>query len=427
MKAGICFPPSACRWSLLVLAVSLPLLGGADWTRFRGPGGSGIAEDTGVPTEWSSDKNIAWKTAMPGFGASSPITLGDQIFVACYSGYGLDEDEPGDMADLKHHLLCVNRADGKILWEKVTPGLATDQEYVRFMPLHGYASASPVTDGKAVYAFFGCAGVYAYDLSGKSLWHASVGEGIHGWGSGTSPILTDDAVIINASVESGSIVALDKATGEQKWKFEGIKESWSTPLVVKLPGGGQELVVSMHSKILGLDPATGEQLWECAGVPDYVVPAVIADDQGVVYVTGGRKPTTVAIRTGGRGDVSETHVVWHLKETGKVPTPLLYDGHLYWVSNMGFATCVDAKTGEMVYKERLEGVGRVYASLVLADEKLYAVSRENGAVVLAASPRFRELGRNELADDTSVFNATPVVSNGQLLLRSDKFLYCVGK
>ncbi len=409
--------------------LSLTLFAGADWTQFRGPHGAGVADDTGLPVTWSATENVVWKTPLPGFGASSPITLGERIFLTCYSGYALDRDDPGRQEDLVHHVVCLDRASGKILWGRTSkasvPVAAYDGGQVN---LHGYASGTPVTDGQAVYAFFGRSGVRAYDLGGEPLWHVNVGEGTHTWGSGTSPILAGDLLIVNASIESKSVVALNKTTGKGVWRAKGINSSWSTPLLVELSGGGKELVVSMKNKVLGLDPASGKQLWECAGVRDYVCPMVIAHD-GIVYVSGGRRPQSFAIRAGGRGDVTDTHVLWETGRATKVPSPLYHDGLLYWVDQGAIAYCVEAETGKAVYRQRLKVSGpgdKVYASLVLADGKLYVVSRQGGTVVLAAGRQFKELAHNDLSDP-SVFNATPVVSNGQLLLRSDWFLYCIGK
>jgi outer membrane protein assembly factor BamB len=411
------------------MALSSLLFVAADWTRFRGPDARGTSEETGVPTTWSESENVVWKTARPGFGASSPITLGDKVFLTCYSGYGFDADEPGEQADLQRHVVRINRADGAILWDRGTEAQLPETAYGGLIRLHGYSSGTLTTDGQRVYAFFGRSGLFAYSLEGEPLWRANVGDGIHNWGSGTSPVLYKNLVIINASVESQSVVALDKVNGREVWRVPGIERSWSTPLVVDLPGGAQELVVSMENKALGLDPATGEKLWECAAVEDYVVPAVIAHE-GIVYIAGGRKPQTFAIRAGGRGDVTETHLLWESKESTKVPTPLYHDGYLYWIDQRGVAACVDAKTGELVYEERLNISGRgdkIYASLVLVDGRLYGVTREDGTVVLAAGPEFKELARNDLGDP-SIFNATPVpIDGGRLLIRSDRFLYCIGK
>jgi len=420
-------PSRSSRAALLAATAALVFLG-ADWVRFRGPDATGVSDETGIPATWSSQENVVWKTALPGAGASSPIVVGDKIFLSCYGGYGLDMDDPGEQSDLRLRVVAVDRASGEILWgEEFKPRLP-ETEYRGFVTLHGYASSTPTSDGKAVYFFFGNSGVIALGVEGKSLWRADVGSGLHGWGSATSPVLYNNLVIVNASVESQSIVALDKATGREVWRVPGIDMSWSTPLILEVPGGGSELVVSMKGKVLGLDPATGRQLWECAGVQDYVCPAVIAH-QCIVYVTGGRKPYTMAVRAGGRGDVTATHVLWEAKATPKVATPLCYDGHLYWLDQTGVAACLDAASGETVYEERLQIEGerdKVYASMVYADGKIFAVSRQGGAIVLAARPEFDELARNDLGDP-SVFNATPVPHDGQLLLRSDRFLYCIGK
>ena len=419
---------SSMRYLGLLLAIAGLFFTGADWNRFRGPAASGVSDDTGLPVEWSGSDGVAWKTGLPGFGASSPITVGDQIFVASYSGYGLDKDEPGEQANLRYHLTCLDRSNGQETWsQSIKPSLPRT-EYGGFVPLHGYSSGTPVTDGQSVYAFFGNSGVFAFNLAGKPLWNASVGNGVHRWGAGASPILFDDLVIVNASIESESIVALDKATGKEIWRTGGIERSWGTPLIIEAIGGGQELVVSYQGKAVGLDPATGKQLWECASVDDYICPSVIGAD-GIVYITGGRKPLTIAVRTGGRGDVTETHLLWKLKKTPKVATPVYCDGYLYWLGNKGIAYCADAKTGEEIYEKRIRisgGGDKVYASGVLADGKLYYVTRQAGTIVLTAGSEFEQLAQNEL-DDDSVFNATPVVSNSQLLIRSDRFLYCIGK
>jgi outer membrane protein assembly factor BamB len=413
--------------------MALVLLGicasaGSDWPSFRGPSGDGTASEQGAPEKWGARENLLWKTPLPGAGSSSPATWGNKIFLTCYSGYGLDEDQPGDPANLELHVLALDRADGKIAWHNTVKPLPPVGEYRSFVTMHGYASSTPATDGQAVYVFLGRSGVYAYSLEGQQLWHSEVGSNIHPWGSASSPVLAGNLVIVNASVESGSLVALDKASGKEVWRVAGMVESWSTPLLVKLPGGGQELVVSVKGKVMGIDPASGAELWHCAGVADYICPSVAAHE-GIVYVTGGRKPATLAIRAGGRGDVTASRLLWQVKKGSKVGTPLWHDGYLYWIAFNGTAECLKADTGETVYEEKLEIAGRgdkVYASLVYADDKLFGVTRQDGTVVLAAGPKFDELQRNHLGDK-SIFNATPAASDGQLLLRSDRFLYLIGK
>jgi hypothetical protein len=297
--------------------------------------------------------------------------------------------------------------------------------------LHGYASATPVTDGEAVYVFFGKSGVVKYDFDGKQLWHASVGTDIdsHNWGSGASPILHDGLLIVNASAESKSICALNKATGEEVWRVGDIVDSWSTPLVVTPASGSGALVVVERSTVLGLDPATGKRLWYYQKPSDYICPSVIAHDD-VVYVINSRMAALLmAIRTGGRGDVGDSHVLWTKKWTTRVSTPVYHGGHLYGIDFRGIAYCLDAETGEEVYSERIDiggGGDKIYASLVAADGKQYGVTRLDGTVVLALTPQFKLLAHNHLGDE-SVFNATPAIDNGQLLLRSDRYLYCIGR
>ncbi len=419
------------RRSIVVFLSILAVWGGhghaaADWPQFRGPQGRGFSSGQSAPTKWGPDENVVWKAALPGPGSSSPIAVGNRIFVTCYSGYGLDPDNPGNIDNLTRHLVCIEAPSGRLLWQKSLAAELPEQPFEGFVTLHGYASSTPASDGQRVYVFFGRSGVYAFGLDGEVLWHTGVGTGTHAWGSAASPIVWNDRVLVNASVESNSVVALDAKTGKQVWQAPGIRDSWSTPALVQA-GGRTELVVSSRGRVLAFDPASGRRLWECSGVQDYVCPAVIAGD-GVVYVTGGRKPHILAIRAGGQGDVTQTHILWEADETPKVASPLLYAGHLYWVDHRGMATCLDAQTGKTVYKERLSLRGRgdkVYASPVLAGSALLIPSREDGTVVLGLGPRFHELGRNRL-DDPAGGNATPALLGNRLLVRTDRFLYCIG-
>ena len=417
----------ACTaWALLPFAAAAA---GADWSRFRGPDGSGVATDAKtLPTTWTATENVLWKTPMPGAGTASPIAIGDKVFVSCYSGYGMSEDEPGDVNKLMLHLVCVNRGDGKILWQHDEKALQPEKEYTGFITMHGYAASTPTSDGQAVYAFWGHTGVFAFDMTGKPLWHTSVGEKTHGWGSAASPILCNDLLIVNASIESGRLVALDKSSGKQVWEYPDIKESWVTPAVVHLAGGKDELVISSKGKVFGLEPQSGKLLWQCDGVPDYICPSVLVHGD-VVYITAGRTPMTLAVRAGGEGDVTKTCILWTIKKTPKVATPLYDQGLLYWMDHTGPAVCVKADNGDLVYEQRLTIPGKgekMYASPVLGDGKWYAVSRHGGTFVFAAGPKFQQLAHNDLGD-TSLCNATPAIVGNTLLLRSDRFLYCIGK
>ncbi len=388
-----------------------------DWPQFRGPNSLGASAHKGLPTEWHDEKNIVWKAKLPGAGASSPITVGDRMYLTCYSGYS--SDGKGEMEDLKLHFVCLNHKTSDIIFDKKLEPTLPESQRVRD---HGYAAATPATDGKAVYVFFGKSGVVKFDMEGNQVWRKSVGDGTHKWGCGTSPVLHDEVVIVNASVESGSLVALSKKDGEEVWSQGGMNRSWNTPHLVKV-GEKHELVVSVKDKILAFDPATGESLWECEGIHDYVCPSIISQT-GIVYAIGGRKSQTIAVKAGGRGNVTESHRLWQARVGANVSSPVIHDGHLYWVSDRNkVAYCVVVKTGDVKYHERIPQ--QPYASTLVADGKLYVVSRFSGTIVLAAQPEYKQLAHNKLGDKAT-FNASPIVAGGRLFLRSDAYLYCIG-
>jgi outer membrane protein assembly factor BamB len=415
----------AWRAILACSVLAVPAWGSAaDWPQFRGPGGSATSVETGLPTTWGPGENLVWKAELPGPGASSPVTTGDRIFLTCYTGYGLDEGNPGNPSNLARQLICVNRADGEVVWTKDVPAQMPEEPFDGFQALHGYASSTPATDGRNVYVFFGRSGVLAYSLAGKRVWQTDVGEGVHDWGSAASPVLYKDLVIVNAGVESGALVALKTRNGDVAWRQDGVRSSWSTPLVVPV-GRKSELVLSIEGAIGGFDPDKGTPLWQCDGIQDYVCPTPVAAG-GVVFAIGGRQGQNLAVRAGGKGNVTESRRLWEGRGGSNVTSPVLHDGHVYWVSDDGIAYCVASDSGNTVYQERLNNAGQVYASLVSADGKLYAVTRNNGTFVLAASPQFEVLAENPPLDD-SVFNAGPAVSDGQLLLRSNRYLYCIGE
>jgi hypothetical protein len=398
---------------------------GSDWPQFRGPGRQGLSPDKGLPVTWSNTENIVWKVEPPGSGTSSPAILDSRIFLTAYSGFGVPRRSGGAIDQLKLHVLCLNRADGKTLWEKEVAPSLPEQEKIR--EDHGYASSTPAADAERLYVFFGKSGVFAFDHGGRQIWRREVGSTLHGWGSAASPVIAGDLVIVNASVESESLVALDKKTGEVRWEEDGIKDSWNTPILVPAAGGKNELVLAIMGKVLGLEPASGELLWSCAtDIGWYMVPSLVAD-QGVVYCVGGRSGGGLAVRTGGRGDVTGSHRLWTMRKGSNVTSPVFHDGHVYWMhENLGIAYCAEAKTGNIVYEERIERASQVYASAVLADGKIYYVSRPGRAFVVAAKPSFELLAANELGN-RETFNASPAVAGGRLYLRSDRFLYCLGK
>ena len=396
-----------------------------DWPQFRGPGNS-ASSDADVPLTWSETENVAWKTPLPGGGSSSPLLVGDRIYLTAFSGYGFSLEEPGNRDDLRLHVLSFDRATGKPLWDVKFPASPREQNASKRTVDHGYASPTAVADDEAVYAYFGVSGVYAVAREGNSLWHADVGEKTAGFGTAASPILHQDLVIVNASIEApGVVYAFDKRTGAERWRIEGVERSWSTPTIVDVPGGGSELIVSFKEHLCGYDPRTGEQLWTCEGIQDYVVPCVIVHD-GILYCFGGRTNQSMAVRPGGRGDVTQTHRIWESRYAANVTSPIYHDGYLYWAHDKSQFLCMDASDGSLAWRARLPSGSRVYASVVRAGDRLYAATRDNGVVVIAADPtEYRQLAQNKIEGDAGPMNATPAIGDGRLYLRTNEYLYCI--
>lgn len=281
----------------------------------------------------------------------------------------------------------------------------------------------------------GKGGALAFDLDGKELWHINLGTEANAknWGSASSPIVHKDLVIINASEESHCVYALDKKTGKEIWKAEGaaLAYAFGTP-VISEQGGQTDLLLSLPNELWAMNPDTGKLKWFAqTGLPGNISPSVVVGD-GVAYAFGGfPRLGAMAVTLGGKGDVTQSNIVWTSNNSTYVPTPVLHEGRIYFASDAGFATCLDAKTGALIFRERLSGAsasGRggkpFYASSVLANGHVYATSRRNGTFVFAAQPEFKLVAQNKLADDDTDFNATPALAGRQLFLRSNRALYC---
>ncbi len=424
-------PRNTLLCGLLLLAGLAASAPAEDVVRYRGNDGNGHGDATNLPAEWSSTKNVVWKADLPAAGSSSPIVVGDRVYLTCYSGYAQSAEEPGSQEDLKRHVVCLKRGSGEIVWQKAFDAKLPESDYAgRNNTHHGYSTSTPTSDGQHLYVFFGKSGVHCLKLDdGETVWEASVGDKTRGWGSATSPILFGDLLVVNASVESGRIVALEKKTGKEVWSHP-VKGVWSTPNLVTLEDGHAELVISAPEEIRAVDPETGEQLWRCDGIPDrgYTCPSPVVHD-GVVYVVGGRQNTAIAVKAGGKGDVTETHVLWKTNKGSNVSSCVVHEGHVYWVHEArGVFYCLDAKSGEVIVEERLDPVpGLIYSSIAVADGKLFAFSQYKGTYVFSAKPDFELLALNTFEDDGSRVNAVPVFHDGQMLLRTDKALYCIGK
>lgn len=421
--------------SLIVLVVGINGLHAGDWTSFRGPGMRGDSQETGLAVTWSESENLKWKVALPGPGSSSPIIVGERIFVTCYSGYGVDKENPGDIENLRRHLVCVDAGSGKILWDESIAAVQPELPFKGQLQQHGYAASTPASDGERVYAFGGKNGVFAFDLEGNLIWQRDVGTDSDKmkWGSAGSVTLYNDLVIINAWDESKTLYALNKKDGEVVWKKD-LSETgltFTTPALADLGGGRTELVMALPTQVWGLNPDTGEQLWFVrTTMKDNTIGTPVIVDK-IAYIHGGgvRSLSSMAVRLGGSGDVTDTHVLWSGKEAVSVPSPVYSDGLLYWVNSGGKACCQDSKTGELKYSEELPIASRfvVYASMVQAEGRLYAVTRKGGTYVLPAKPKFEILANNKFASDDSDFNGSPAIDKGRMFLRSNRYLYCIAK
>jgi outer membrane protein assembly factor BamB len=455
------------RWSCVLAfavagVVSSPAAKAADWARFRGPNGSGVSTDKeSLPAEWSDTENLKWKAELPGPGNSCPIVVGDKVFVTCWSGYADGSD--GRQEDLKRHLVCIDRKTGKTLWDKTLDAVLPEDNYGGMFRENGYATHTPVSDGERVYVFYGKSGVHAYDMQGTHLWKADVGTDLdgRGWGSASSPILHKDLVIVTASVEHHAIVALDKKTGEKKWEqvADGFGSTWGTPVLVE-SGDKAELVIGVPYEIWALNPDTGKLLWYCDAIDSNSMCSSVTAHDGIVYgmESGPGGGGGVAVKVGGKGNVTESHRVWKNRDRNRVGTPVIHEGLMYYISS-GVASAVDINTGEQVYQSRLQsssrddnrggegnrgggsrggggfqfgggggrGGGQDYSSPIVADGKLFYAKRNGEIYVLKLGREFEQLAVNKFESADGDFNATPAVSNGQLFIRSNRTLYCVAE
>jgi outer membrane protein assembly factor BamB len=410
---------------------------GEDWPRFLGPNGSGIGSGSDVTTEWSSDKNLKWKIELPGRGSSCPIVIGEHVYITCYHGYGMSPESPGKASELVRSMICVDRKTGTIVWNTPVPSTVDEDPYEGFIVEHGYSSSTPTTDGKHLFALFGKSGAIAFDMKGNIVWKKSLGtmSDPAKWGDGSSPVVYKDLVIFNAGILGNQIVALNSSTGDEVWKIEDPKftNAWSTPILVTVDGH-DELVFSMPEQIIAMDPLTGEKLWNAISpIKNTVCPSLACLD-GVVFAMGGRNGAAIAYRCGGKGDVSETHKVWEAPLKAGICTPIVADGHLIWASS-GVLTCVDCATGKQAYQERLKAASvdasvrrpaGDYASPIVVGDKVVLVSRSGVTYIVKSGAKFEKVGGGSFAGDEGPFNATPAYSNGDLFIRSNKMLYCIG-
>jgi len=436
------------RFCFLLIAVSFTITSGlalgqsSNWPQWRSADGSGISSETKLPIEWSETKNILWKTAIPGRGHSSPIVWGNRIFLTTsiegpvvpgaeavrHIYKGQEYRHPDSVgADRSHtmKLFCLDAETGKVLWERtVYEGTVYDNRHKK----NTYASATPATDGKYVYLSFEAEGLYCYDFNGKRIWKTSLGRiAKGGLGPGTSPVLYENLLILQCDQEYGEnsfIAAVDKNTGKVVWRVErNHRRSWATPLLVKT-SERIELVASGAESVIAYDPASGKELWRAPGVESNAIPSPVAG-HGMVFVSAGSEAKRAfAIRLGGNGDLANTEkIVWRYdRGTAYVPSPILYGDYLYLITDAGAITCLEARTGKVIYQARLPVPAQFTASPVAFEGKILIVSEDGDSFVLRAGPAPEVLSVNSLGEP---IYASPAISGGKLFLRGANNLYCI--
>ena len=410
-------PSSLCLVILLAGTMHLP---GQEWTQWRGPDRNGVQPQAVIPVEWSGTKNVQWKTPLPGMGISSPITWQDRIFVAA-----AERQRPDQL-----HLLCISRSNGSVLWHRRWWGTAPTRFHSSKSSM---ASPTPVTDGRSVYAFYGTGDLFCVDLEGNQQWHRSLateyGTFENRFSATSSPLIYKDLVILQCDHYGPSyLLAIDRRTGKDRWKQDrpGKWLSWSSPRLIQVnkPSKGQpdsELVVTGSLSIDGLDPRSGTPLWTVGGMRRECIPTpVIAD--GVLYAVSGPKGPSLAIRPGGRGDVTGSHVIWeNLRGAPFVPSPILVGDYYYLVDDQGITTCLRVDNGERVWQKRLPGA--YTASPVGTSNHIYFTSESGETTVIKAHvSTYEQVSRNELGE--AVF-ASPAVTSRHLLIRTTGHLWSI--
>jgi len=409
--------------STLVLLLTTTCVFAENWPAWRGADGKGISQETSLPQKWSATQNIRWKVSLPDIGNSTPVIWNDHVFLT----QALDGGK-------RRALIAFDRKSGKQLWQREVLCDVAETSHKQNPP----CSSSAVTDGKSVFAHFASGGVVAYDFSGNQLWHKKFGPVLHRWGNGGSPVIYKNTLIVmQGPGQPTFLAALDKQNGNIVWKSDEVSinspifGSWSTPVLLNV-GDHDELILPLPGEkiastgwIKGYNPATGKMLWQCDGLGNeiYTMPIVGPNNKFVVGVSGHKGPI-MAVKTGGTGDVTATHRMWRTTEKmpQRIGSGVYHDGHIYLSDANGIAECLDAQTGSVVWKERLGG--NLWGSVLLADGKLHVSNLEGDTFVIAASPKYKLIAKNSLAEP--IYSAI-AVSQGNLFVRTHQHLYCIGE
>jgi outer membrane protein assembly factor BamB len=408
---------------LLLLSAAVAAPSAENWPQWRGPLLNGQSGEKNLPVRWSAKENIAWKLPLPAWSGSTPIVWGDYIFLNVADGREL-------------HLWAVDRNRGAALWKRPLGGGDTR------MMKQNMSSPSPVTDGRGVWVMTGTGILKAFDLAGKELWTRDIqreyGRFGQQWGYGSSPLLYEDGLYVQVlhgmrTKDPSYVLRIDKTTGKTVWRVERptrarfeSPDAYTTPALLRY-GSNAEIVITGADVVTGHDPGTGRELWRAAGLNpsnegDYRIVASSVVYGDMVYAPSRERPL-LALKAGGRGDVTRSHVLWSFPNGPDVPTPVTDGTYLYVVNDRGIVWCLDVKTGKEVYSRTRIRSGTYSASPVLADGKIYVTNEDGVTVVFRAGPKFEMLAENDLDDYTL---SSPAISEGQIFIRTAKFLHAIG-
>ncbi len=422
----------------------------AEWPGWRGDG-TGVSPEKNLPTEWTANTNVRWHVALPGPGNSSPIVWADRVFIT-----------QAVKSENRRTVMCFNRADGKLLWQAGVTFTVKEQT----QQANPYCSATPVTDGERVIASFGSAGLYCYDFAGKELWHRDFGTMTHMFGNASSPIIHGDLCIFHFGPdEKARLIAVNKRTGETVWEVAprkvdpseqqampgmpggpggpgrgpggpggsgggrgGMGGTWSTPIVIKVDGH-DELVAAFPNRLAAYDPKTGQQLWVSKGIGDSIYTTPLWGDGALVAMNGGPAGgSAVAVTPGGSGDVTESRRLWRLERVrSAIGSGVIHDGRMYLIGQDSTLECFDVKNGKLLWEGSLKaqtGKNITWASVLLADGKLYIPNQSGTVFVVKEGPKFELLASNSIGEPA---NGSLAASGGQFFLRTDKGLWCIGR
>jgi len=393
----------------VAVALSLTLITAAQntladhWPAQRGPNGNGVSLQRSVPVEWSETVNVTWKSALPGAGSSSPIVWGDFVLVTASIQDGK-----------RHALLCYDRADGTPIWQQSVP-----------QPDDAPPSATPVTDGRGIYTWYGSAGLVASDFDGNPLWHRELGKVAASDKHLPSPVLHDDIVIQLVNAADGPfLIALNKHTGSLIWRTElGTAGSTATPIIVERDGQAQ-LIAALPGRLAGFNPQSGRQYWQCTGLGQTITASPMIEREHLAAVDTSGTSIGLRLPVAAGGDVTATHRLWR-DEAGsqQIGSGVIVAGHVFRTDAAGTVRRYDARTGELTWKHMLNAP--VTGDMVYVDAKLYVTDQSGSTHVISAGPKFEKLGTNPLGAHESV-ETTPAFSDGQVFIRTDAQLYCIG-